>query len=213
MLAKKILNYSTDYYKLETQYSNIFYTDADELYIDTIKRIVDVYYPILVKDFKLDINKLEKLKIIIYPTKKDLENAINVSYVDDSPMGVYYGGIINLLSIDVYYKSNNFYEIIDFYLENGPIIHELTHHLLDIKTKGNYNVWLSEGLALYYENKYTNFEWRKDLSNKSSSITLKQLEKNFNSIDSDLAYRKSYEAVKNYIDQIGESKFQDLLIN
>ena len=209
-LSKKIMSYSEEYKIKETLYADIYYTLDDTDFIGTVERMTDVYSPLLKNDFGID-KELDKLKIVVYPEKKDLESAIGLNYNGKAPMGVYYGGVINLLSPTLYIEYEKYPEFIDYFLEKGPIIHELAHYMLDLKTDGNFEIWFSEGLALYYEKKYTGFEWRKDLENESKEIAYFELKSNFYRLDESLAYRRSFDIINNFVEVNGEEQLQQII--
>lgn len=46
-----------------------------------------------------------------------------------------------------------------FFARQGPLVHEVTHYVLDVRTGGNYPRWFSEGLAQLLEYQLLGFEW------------------------------------------------------
>lgn len=197
----------TKLYSREGKYSIVYFT-KNSPYIDLIIRVADTYYPLVTNDFQYTPNK--KAEFLLYNDKQLLSKALNVKTV---PMGAYYGGIIHILEPQFWTDETTESKITDDFLENGPIIHELIHFVMDEKMHGDYSLWFTEGVALYYEKKYTGFEWRKDLKEKSKTITLEQLEKNFVYLDSATAYRKSYDIVNELVKKIGESGLQSVIEN
>jgi hypothetical protein len=205
-IRKKIMA-SCKGFKTETnKYASIYYSEKDSEYISTVKSAVDLYYPLLCADFGFSASP--KTVIVIYPSAQHL--AQNITGADEkTAMGAYYGGIINILSPRLI--NNNSTEMSNkiFFIDNGPIVHELAHHLLDEKTGGNYEPWFSEGVALYFEYKYTAYEWRADLKEKSSALTLTQLRNNFGEISKPFAYRKAFDIVNNIVREAGEDSLMD----
>ncbi len=92
------------------------------------------------------------------------------------------------------------------------MIHEFTHLIVDEKTRGNYPLWLTEGLALFIEKETIGFEWEKGIG-EISNISLKDLNDNFDEIEIGAAYRKSYEVIDKLNDQFGFDKINLLLDN
>ena len=82
---------------------------------------------------------------------------------------------------------------LEFFLQQAPFIHEYTHYVLDLRTKGNNTRWFSEGLSQHMEYNILGYEWLEEGSSLSTSIyTLDELDRSFDSLPSDaLAYRQS----------------------
>lgn len=190
--------------------SRIYYTNVDKEYIYMIQLAVDTYYPMILNDFSLEKNN--KLTVILYPNEDELMRNLK-GKLTSVPMGVYYGGVIHLLSPRCWTSTSNESEIKEIFLKQGPIVHEIVHYAVDMKTKGNFPVWFTEGTALYYEYKYTGFEWEKNLKEESEKITLKQLNEDFRYLDESLAYRKSFDVIKEIVDKYGEQKIEEICID
>lgn len=197
----------TKLYSKEGKYSILYFTKYSP-YIDLILRVTDTYYPLIANDFQYSAQK--KVELLLYDNEEKLSKALNVKTI---PMGAYYGGMIHILEPQLWTSETTESKITDDFLENGPIIHELIHFVIDEKMHGEYSLWFTEGVALYYEKKYTGFEWRKDLKEKSKTITLEQLEKKFVYLDSAIAYRKSYDIINELVKKIGESGLQSMIEN
>lgn len=206
-LSNKILANCSGYNYIENSFARIYYTDEDSEYINLVKAAVDLFYPLLETDFNFS---APKAVIVIYPKKDEMLKSINSSS-GDAPMGAYYGGVINILSPRLMTDGTNELASKSFFLDEGPIIHEMSHFMLDSKTNGNYEMWFSEGLALYYEYKYTAFEWRSDLKEKSQEITLTQLRRNFKDIDESSAYRRAFDIVNGIALTDGEVKLRAII--
>lgn len=189
-ITSKMLISSLKGYEVKSYLScNIYYTKKDKENADLTAIMVSTYLPMLKKDFKIDV---KKPTIIIYPNERELKHKLK--YKRSVPMGAYYGGIIHILSPENYLEDK-YSRSYDF-IKKGPIVHELTHYFVDIKSKGKYKIWQTEGIALYFENKYLGYEWHKELEGKTDGVNQRQLEKEFYKIDESLAYRKSYELIR-----------------
>lgn len=210
VVYKKILDCTSDYLAYETFYCKIYYTETDEEYINLTASAVDLYYPLVLNEFGIDIDNVEKPVFIIFPNQDTLAFALGLQD-GSTPMGVYYGGIINILSPEIWIKGGTESETKDRFLREGPIIHELVHFAVDLKAKGNYPLWFTEGVALYYENKFTAFEWRPDLNDVSQHITIDDLYNDFRNIDEGIAYRSSFNAIYNFVSEYGEEALQDIV--
>ncbi len=205
-IYKSVINNVSGFSSYESFYSRIFYTDSDEIYVDAVANCIDFYAPLLMKDFGID--DIYKITIILFPDGDAMSNSLGLSY-EVAPMGVYYGGVINILSPGQWIENCGESYVKERFIKEGPIIHELTHMLTDLKTSGNYPVWFTEGVSLYYEYKYAAFEWREDLKQKSSGITIERLESDFRVLEEAEAYRRSFDIVYDYIEENGERDLQN----
>lgn len=199
------LDKSQNFLLLKNKNSKIYYTEHDEEFIYITQIIIDTYYPIISQD--LNLTDMEKVIIIIYPDKESLKKNIDTN-TKTTPMGVYYNGIIHILSPHCWTSSNIEAKEKDIFVKKGPIIHELTHYIIDLKTNGNYPIWFTEGVALYYENKYIGEEWHEEVKEEANKIKFSQLNNNFRKIDEVLAYRRSFDLINNIVNKYGESKLQ-----
>ena len=190
-----------------SEWADIYYTDQDKDYIPLISRLTDDYLPLILNDFHVSGGR--RAVIVVYSEVSRFRAA--VSRLDILPMGAYYGGVINIISPSLWMANANDASAKDYFIQNGPLIHELTHYAADLKYGGHIPVWLAEGAALYYEYKYTGVEWRPDLENEASEITMSDLEQNFRIIDERVAYRKAFDAVNLIVRKYGEDRLQQLL--
>ena len=190
------------------KYINLYYTQKDLAYTDMIVRALDVYYPMLTSDFNTDL--LYQVDVILWPTRSDMASLLNMDE-ESVPMGAYYAGVLNILSPDLWIESTRESDIKDIFLEEGPVVHELCHFVLDKKLSGQYPLWFTEGVALYYEKKYINFEWRDDLKEASKKITLDELRNSFEFLNEEEAYRRSYEIIQTIVNENGEDALQNII--
>lgn len=201
----RVLNYAKDFEILETENFIIRYEKEDKEYAQLTGNIADKYYEEICNMFGY--HPSTKSDIIIYNNEKDFLDILKFDR-GNTPIGVYYSGIINILSPQIWISDSE--DINEIYESNGPVIHEFAHLLIDDITRGNYPMWLTEGLALYTEYKITGFEWQ-DYDANDYKITLDELDKRFDSIDQTVAYRKSFEVVKGISDTWGFDKLMNML--
>ncbi|EOD00182.1 peptidase MA family metallohydrolase [Caldisalinibacter kiritimatiensis] len=199
---KKILDSVKDYEVMETENFIIRYTSQDIKAAEITKEIAEKYYDDVCTMF--DYFPKEKVNIIIYSDSKKLLDNTNLNK-KNPPLGVYFGGVINILSPYVWIDNDS--NMKKIYEKEGPIVHEFTHYLVDEISKGNYPMWLTEGLALYTEYKMTGFEWGKGI--EFEEVTIEELNNNFYGINQSLAYRKSFEVVKDISETWG---FNNLIL-
>ncbi len=186
-------------------YIDCRFASSDREYARAIIAVCDFYYELLCRDFGVAI---ETAPLIIYPTRDDMAKALGVPK-ENLPMGAYYGGMINVLSPRIWAGDDS--GNMDEFIKNGPLVHELTHYVMGLKRADNdYDEWLAEGVALYYENKYTGFEWRPQLSLIAKELPSEAM-MDFRGVDQALAYRKAYELIRDYVDKNGERALQERL--
>lgn len=173
------------------KYCQVYSCKENSDYVWTICRMCDTYYPLLLHDFGMEDS--EKLKFILYEDEKSMCEVLGIT-PENVPMGAYYCDTIHVLNPEVWTRGEQWQQMESF-LEDGPILHEMAHYFLDKKLQKKYDLWFTEGIALYYENKYTGFEWRPDLEKVAVSISLEELKKNFTSLDEAKAYRRSYDII------------------
>lgn len=185
----KILNSLHDYKSIKTKNFTIYFKEEEQNIGEITGNIIEEHYEEVCSYF----NHYPKgdTPIIIYDKEKDLINSIKLKKGIPAPLGVYYSGTINILSPNLWIGKDN---LVEEYKETTPVVHEFTHLIVDEKTNGNYPLWLTEGLALFMEEKTIGFEW-KDGIGETSSITLKDLNNDFEHIETEKAYRKSLEIV------------------
>lgn len=186
----RILESLNDYETIKTKHFTIYFKE-DEKYIGQITGdIIEEYYDEVCLYFSH--YPIDDIPIIIYENEKDLIDTVKLQEdTFHAPLGVYYSGTINLLSPNIWIEED---DLIEEYKRTTPVVHEFTHLIVDEKTKGNYPLWLTEGLALFIEEKLIGFQWNEGIG-ETSNITLKDLNYNFDNLKIDIAYRKSYETI------------------
>ncbi|WP_350343641.1 hypothetical protein PRVXT_002953 [Proteinivorax tanatarense] len=169
---------------------DVRYKKADQKHAEFIKKLGDDLYLHLKERYSYTptINPL----IVIYPSQQEMLQ--NLGWENDKyASGVYQSGTIRLLSPTQWYNGDNSDDIHLFYKENGPLLHELTHHFVDEMTGGNYPTWYTEALAQLEEYKKYQIQWiDEDNSNPNELFAFKRLNNNFYGIENQaLAYRQS----------------------
>jgi len=74
-------------------------------------------------------------------------------------MGVYWGGVVRVLSPKAWVDTNDIEVISARFRAESTLGHEFAHLLLDYMTQGNYPRWFSEGLAQYEEYLISGHVW------------------------------------------------------
>jgi hypothetical protein len=195
-------------YKTDASASvDIYYTEKDAAYVPLVRNMADYYLPLLLHDF--GDSPGNRPAIVLYPDVQAFEKA--VGRVEPLPLGAYCNGVIDILSPSVWITDARDTDKQAYFIRYGPLIHELAHYAVDVKLGDKCDTWLAEGLALYYEYKYTGVEWRPDLALQADRLTYAQLRGNFRRLDEQLAYRKAFDVVKNYVNKYGEAQLQAVL--
>ncbi len=202
----------------ESMYARVFHAPSDSEFVPMITRSVDFYLPLLLTDFGMQHNSAtQKATIIIYSDADTYVKALGGKLpsggnIDELPMGAYGGGIIHILTPLLWTSAETTVDIKDDFLQQGPIIHELTHFLTDRKVSGSRSSirpWLMEGIALYYETKYTGREWMPELASAAAAFPYEEMVADFQNADADTAYRKAFETVNAFVRIYGEQTLQD----
>jgi hypothetical protein len=136
-----------------------------------------------------------------------MNNTLNLPSNQKS-MGLYYSGFISILTPSAWIEDTDKNVIKDIFAKSGPAVHELTHYFVDRATDGNYPIWFTEGTALFFENKITGFEWGENKVYDMPRYTISQLEDNFENLNTDYAYRSSFEIIREYVNN---NSIDDLL--
>lgn len=196
--------------ELENEKFTVYYrpedTSASRLVLDTA---MAVYQPVV------DLLQYEPpaaTAIVVHPTQEDLAEAFGWTAQDGGAMGVYWAGVIQILSPNTWLRTDNPVRRSQLFLENGPVAHEFTHVVVDYKARGNYPRWLSEGIAQYVEYKLNGVLWLdQDSSFDQTFYSLEELE-DFSGLENqNLAYRQALSFVLYMAEVYGEEKLPEIL--
>ncbi|MTV50621.1 hypothetical protein GJ688_16915 [Heliobacillus mobilis] len=129
----------------------------------------------------------DKPLVLLYSERESFNQVFG--WKDQSAMGVYYAGVVRVLSPRIWSQSGE-----DM---TGPMAHELAHLVLDYQTGGNVPRWFTEGVAQDMERRVSGYtltgpkgDWANHLYPWSSmDLDFDQLP------DQRLAYRQSLLAV------------------
>lgn len=147
-----------------------------------------------------------EIKMVLYPDTVSLNRSFGWA-ADESAMGVYWAGVIRILSPDCWAKGAD--ESSRFKSE-GPIAHEYAHLIVDYIANGNYPRWLTEGIAQQVERSVTGFEMP-DNGNREI-YPLSKMDTGFDLLpDQNAAYRQSLAMVDFLSDTFGADKMPLIL--
>lgn len=189
----------------ETEHFIIKYTDKDEDLVRDIAKIFEKSYNTIGEKYGYYPEK--KTIVFIYDSQQSLWD-YQASIRGQAVMGLYNMGIIHILSPKAYMNS---LEISSGYFEqNGPILHEYVHEVIDDKSGGNVELWLTEGLALYEELEVNEVEWAKGYE-YDNFYTGGELRRDFIKLDATKSYKQALDIVRYLIEKYGSGKIMLLL--
>jgi hypothetical protein len=205
--AEAKLNYETrDMAAYETPHFTIRYSSADAPVVAMVAHAAEAAYAPVTG--ALGYAPGGKTLVVIYPDRRALNRNFGWSG-DQSAMGVYWGGVIEILSPTAWLKDDAPGE----FARTGPMVHEYTHLVFDHLTSGNYPRWFTEGLAQYLEYKVNGYEWRTAGNSFAGPLyTQGELDANFDALpDQALAYRESLAAVRYIAAVHGEAALREVI--
>lgn len=195
---------------LEGEIFLVRHRPGDKAGANLVLEAAEKFYPQVAGEF--DYQGKSKIPIIVYPSKEEL----NASFgwpASESAMGVYWGGVIRVLSPEVWISPGDPEEMTGIFMESGPIAHELTHLVVDYLARGNYTRWFTEGLAQYQEYKLTGFLFDDPVGSLEQELyPLGELDRGFDALpNQSLAYRQSLSAVEYIVEFYGEDRLHKII--
>jgi hypothetical protein len=152
----------------------------------------------------------QPVPILVYSDRASLNKAFGWGS-DESAMGVYWGGVVRVLSPRAWMGNVPAGEQQQVFQSQGPVAHEYTHLLVDYKTGGNYTRWLTEGLAQYAEQTITGGD-PPDRERLAVDETMPQLDKRFDDpVWQDYSYTVSLDMISYLIASYGSQSIPELL--
>ncbi len=207
MVGQETYLKTTRFSEAQTTHFRIKYLPVDEEYLPLVEQSAEEAYQTV--SAVMGQEPSVKTAIIIFPDSASLAKSFGWDK-DEKAMGVYWGGTIRILSPGEWLGDPADREK---FMQEGPMVHEFAHLLVDEMTRGNYNRWWTEGIAQYVEKKITGFEFDDPFTGgkTKSYYSLKQLEKNFDTADQSIAYWQSLKLVEFIADRYGEEKIYQIL--
>lgn len=195
-----------DFKTIETEHYIIKYTEHDKNSVPVVARTAEEAYNEVCAWFGT--KPSFKTTVVVYPDTESLAASFGWDR-DEKAMGVYWAGTIRILAPEAYLLPG---EIEERFRKEGPMVHEFAHLMVDEMTKGNYNRWLTEGIAQYVEKKITGFQFEKPFKGKEIKYyELSELGRNFDRLDQDIAYWESLQIIEYIAGIYGEDKIFSLL--
>jgi len=153
-----------------------------------------------------------RMLVLVYPDRESLGESFGWS-ADQSAMGVYWAGIIRVLSPTAWIESAPAAEVAAEFQATGPMVHEYTHLVVDYITRGNYPRWFTEGVAQYVERDITGFSLSEPLVRSDEKwFSLRDLDDSFdNSLTQTKAYRQSLAMIDFLVQEHGQQAIVGIL--
>ena len=189
----------------ETDNFIIKYTEADKDIVEDIGKIFEKSRK--VEGMRYGYYPENKIMVFMYEDQKSMWD-YQQSVRGQAVMGLYNMGIIHILSPKAYLSEKQLEEK-DFE-KGGPILHEYVHSVIDEKSGGNVELWLTEGIALYEEYAVDGVLWAPGFS-YDRYFTGSELREDFMQLEETQSYRQSYDIVKGLIEQHGKESIIALL--
>jgi hypothetical protein len=204
--AQAKINYETRQMEAyETPHFIIKYSPVDAATVPMVAQAAEAAYAPVTGT--LGYAPAGKTLVVIYRDRSELNKNFGWSG-SQSAMGVYWGGVIEVLSPNAWFRAGP-----DEYKRTGPMVHEYTHLVFDHVSRGNYPRWFTEGLAQYLEYRVNGYEWRTaDNSLGGRLYTQAELDDRFDDLPSQaLAYRESLAAVRYIAAVHGDAKLRQVI--
>ncbi len=194
-----------DFLEYETEHFIIKYREEDENIIRDTANMFEKSYLALDKEFGY--KPENKTTIIVYKDQEELWS-YQSSVRGQAVMGVYSMGTIHILSPNAY--GNQGQNKLKFFENNGPVLHEYTHRVVDDLAGGNVELWLTEGIALYEEYNIYGTKWA-DGFLYERYFDSEEMREGFMYAEEIQSYKQSFDMVKYLIDNYGLDSVKLLL--
>ncbi|GAW93751.1 peptidase MA family metallohydrolase [Calderihabitans maritimus] len=202
-LARKHVEFKTrSWPELQSRHFLVRYQPQDAWVARLVLETAEESYLPLVR--KLGLEPPGKVPIIIYPDRVSLNQSFGWD-ADQSAMGVYWAGVIRILSPNAWIETVDRDSLADTFKSTGPMAHEMAHLLVDYRTQGNYPRWLTEGIAQYLEREITGFQFEEYRINPDTQFySLRQMDAQFDRLpDQPLAYWQSLAIIDYLVGRYG----------
>jgi hypothetical protein len=188
----------------ETEHFIIKYTDKDENIVANIGRMFEKAYYITGERY--DYYPENKTIVFLYDSQQRLWD-YQRSVQGQAVMGLYNIGIIHILSPKAFVDDTEM--ALGYFEENGPVLHEYVHKVIDDICEGNVELWLTEGLALYEELDVFGVEWAEGYK-YDNCFNSTEFRNEFNKLEATKSYRQSLDIVSYLIENHGRYSMMEL---
>lgn len=211
-IENKIVLYKTrNFNQTETDAFVFRYEDIDNKTLELIKDTTADKYKKITDIFQYEFKG--KILVVIY-NNMDLMMNTTMLKKGEPPIGVYYGDSIHILNPELWIEETWAEKLENVFYNKGPILHELTHLFTDHIGNGNFPMWFTEGVSLYFEYMVDGYEWGKEVIFTDTNVyTIEKLNNNFYNLNQYRAYTQSFRLVRNIVDNHGLDKLIDIIIS
>lgn len=196
-----------------SEHFRLFYLPDDEPYVPLILQEAEAVYEAFAERFQFVPGPT--VPLVLFGDDRQMQERFGWSgHVSAS--GVYFGGVIYLLSPRTLWPYDHAAALRDGrlgmrYHREGPLYHEYAHLYLDVLANNNFPRWYTEGLAQLVEYEMIGYEWLGDDNrlNQQPIYTFRQLHDSFDELENvALAYRQAFKWVQFVYSVHGEEKKQ-----
>lgn len=200
----KSTEFASEFNIYETEHFIIKYTDKDEDIVSNIGKMFEKAYNIAGERY--DYYPENKTIVFLYDSQQSLWD-YQRSVRGQAVMGLYNIGIIHILSPKAYMDDTEMALI--YFEENGPVLHEYVHKVIDDISGGNVELWLTEGLALYEELDVFGVEWVEGYK-YDNCYNHTEFRNEFNKLEATKSYRQSLDIVSCLVENHGRQSIMEL---
>ncbi|KAB2953854.1 hypothetical protein F9B85_04360 [Heliorestis acidaminivorans] len=176
------------WYHLEGESVNLRYKSSSVEEATLLLQQTESIYEELTK--VMNYQPQNKPLVLIYKDRDSFNQVFG--WNDEAALGVYYAGVVRLLSPQNWSSSSNG-GASDNSVIIGPMAHELAHLILDYRTRGNVQRWFTEGVAQDMERAFTGYTLQDPAPGWSHRLyPWEEMDRLFDNLpDQKLAYRQS----------------------
>ncbi len=190
-----------DWEQARSEHFRLYYLPEDEPYVPLILAEAEAVYRTFARQFQFVPSR--PVPLVLFAHHGQMQQRFGWSAAEKAS-GVYYGGVIYLLSPRTLWPPDPATALEDAqlarrYHEEGPLFHEYTHWYLDAFANNNFPRWYTEGLAQLVEYEMIGYEWLNDNNrlNRRELYTFRQLDASFDRLENvALAYRQAFKFVQ-----------------
>lgn len=157
------------------------------------------------------------IPLVLFSEQTDMQERFGWEHAR-SATGVYYGGVIYLLSSEDWPNAD--VPPLDeetawkqYVYAQGPLAHELAHYYLDQVANGNFPRWFTEAFAQWVEYELLGYEWLvpHNVLYEASLYSYDELRHSFDQLENQaLAYRQSFMFYRYMLEAYGSEKMDEL---